>query len=734
MLLHSNNLFQFDFSMWEHISFQFLMIVINVLIAFYVFFKLPKNTMNASFFYTIVIGILIQISDVLMHISYNVNAASQWFRLELALLIVLIPIIIEYVTKITNIKRRFASSKLIFILQYLPSILFIMTLLLFHEDYILVKSTFNYWKVIESPKLFSSLLNIWIIVWSAVLYFIIWSKYWKAEGLEKKELYLFGIGFSFPVLYELIVNLILPKYFNIHVYAANVLCISTFVISSFLILRNAKAINYSPELQWNNIITSLNDAIMIVDNQGRIMYANKSLCKNMEYKFSELYGESAENLFLKSDLEKVKMKKRIDDRIGKISDYYDIMMHSKTGKEIWFSVYASPYYDADGKVMGSLGIHTNISDIRARDNYYNALTKNLTEFITSSDKDANILFMSPSMERALGYTTEEVKGQPMFNLIHPDDRKAAKLGLGKLLKAPGLTTKNVLQLYTKSGEGIWVEGVVSNLTHDPTVNALVANFHDITERIKTEQSLNKLLHTTNSQNERLLNFAYIVSHNIRSHSANMEGILEIIGIEKNEERKLKLYSMLQKSVFKLNQTIANLNDIVNIQTDANLQIAVLNIRQEVIKCCHVIGVLLSKTNAIIHNNVPEDLEINCIAPYMESILLNLVSNAIKYRSPERLPVVIINTHTNNKGIVITIEDNGLGIDLERYRNKLFGMNKTFHGNEDARGLGLYITKNQVESMGGRIEVESELSKGSKFSVYLSSNFNNKTNTITEQII
>jgi len=718
MLLHSINLFQFDFSQWKLLSFQFLLIGINVLIALWVFFNLPKNSSNASFFYTIIICILLQISDILMHASLDIYSASQWFRLELAFLIVLMPIIIEFVTKITNFNSRFASNKLIFICLYLPAILFFMTLLLYHEDYILVKSTFNYWKVKQAPNLYSNVLSFWIIAWTAILCFIIWSKYLKAEGLEKKELYLFGIGFTFPILYELTVNLILPKYFNIHVYSANILSISTFIISAFIILRNAKAINYSPELQWSNIITSLNDAIMIVDNQGKIMYANKSLCKNLEYKFSELYGESAEALFLKSDLEKAKMNKRINDRIDKISDYYDVMMHSKTGKEIWFSVYASPYYDADGNVMGSLGIHTNISDIRAKDNYHNALTKNLTEFITSTDKNANVLFLSPAMENALGYTTEEVKGQPLFNLLHPDGREEAKAGINQLLQVPGLTIDTTIQFYTKSGEGLWVEGMVSNLTHDPTVNALVANFHDITDRIKTEKSLNKLLHTTNVQNERLLNFAYIVSHNIRSHSANMEGILEIIGIEKNEERKLKLYSMLQKSVLKLNQTIANLNDILTIQKEANEQVSTINIRQEVIKCCNVIGVILSKTNANIHNNVPEDIAINCVGPYMESILLNLLSNAIKYRSPERLPVVIINAQKTNSGILLTIEDNGLGIDLETYGDKLYGMNKTFHGNEDARGLGLYITKNQIDSMGGRIEVESKINVGTKFSVYL----------------
>lgn len=721
MLLHSINLYQFDFSQWELISIPFLLIGINLMIAFWVFFKLPKNKINASFFYTILICILLQTSDVLMRISYNINAASQWFRLELAFLIVLIPIVINFVIKITNYKTRYASNNLVFIWQYLPAILFLMSLLLYHEDYILVKSIFNYWKVVKSPTFFSNALSAWIICWVMILYYVVWYKFAKAEGLEKKELYLFAIGFTFPVLYQIIVNLIMPQFFQVHVYSANILSISTFVIASFVILRNAKAINYSPELQWNNIITSLNDAIMIVDNEGKIMYANKSLCQTMEYKFSELYGINAEDLFLKCDLEKAKMKQRIADRKGKISDYYDIMMHSKTGKEIWFSVYASPYYDADGKVMGSLGIHTNISDIRARDNYHKALTKNLTDFITSSDKHANILFLSPAMEKALGYTTEEIKGQPLFNLIHPDEREKAKEGITRLLQAPGLSVNTVIKFYTKSGEILWAEGVVTNLTHDPSVNALVANFHDITERIRTEQSLNKLLHTTNAQNERLLNFAYIVSHNIRSHSANMEGILEIIGTEQDENRKVKLYGMLQKSVNKLNQTISNLNEIVTIQTDTNEQRALLNIRQEVIKCCNVIGVLLSKTNAIIHNNVPESFEISCIGPYMESILLNLLSNAIKYRSPNRIPMVIINAEKTNRGVVITIEDNGMGIDLIKNRNKLFGMNKTFHGNEDARGLGLYITKSQVESMGGRIEVESELNVGTKFSVYLNNN-------------
>ncbi|MEQ1625227.1 MAG: ATP-binding protein, partial [Sediminibacterium sp.] len=103
--------------------------------------------------------------------------------------------------------------------------------------------------------------------------------------------------------------------------------------------------------------------------------------------------------------------------------------------------------------------------------------------------------------------------------------------------------------------------------------------------------------------------------------------------------------------------------------------------------------------------------------YLDSILLNLVSNAIKYRSEVRIPEIIISLSSSNQFKILTVKDNGIGIDLQKNKDQLFGMYKTFHRNKDAKGLGLYITKVQVEAMKGKIEVESILGLGSSFMVY-----------------
>ena len=97
---------------------------------------------------------------------------------------------------------------------------------------------------------------------------------------------------------------------------------------------------------------------------------------------------------------------------------------------------------------------------------------------------------------------------------------------------------------------------------------------------------------------------------------------------------------------------------------------------------------------------------------------NFLTNGIKYSSTERDSFIRISCEDTGRFICIKIEDNGIGIDLRRHGAKLFGMYKTFHKNEDARGIGLFITKNQIEAMGGRVEASSEINKGTVFSVLL----------------
>lgn len=103
--------------------------------------------------------------------------------------------------------------------------------------------------------------------------------------------------------------------------------------------------------------------------------------------------------------------------------------------------------------------------------------------------------------------------------------------------------------------------------------------------------------------------------------------------------------------------------------------------------------------------------------YIDSILLNLLSNAIKYRSPKRSLQINVSTNLNTDGkLVLIIQDNGMGIDLNRHRSNMFGLYQRFHSNSDSAGLGLFMVKSQVTSLGGSIDVESEVDKGTAFTI------------------
>ena len=147
----------------------------------------------------------------------------------------------------------------------------------------------------------------------------------------------------------------------------------------------------------------------------------------------------------------------------------------------------------------------------------------------------------------------------------------------------------------------------------------------------------------------------------------------------------------------------------------------LNIFEYLSKVLLVLNEEVQKRNITIINNVDKDIEVSFIPAYLESVILNLATNAIKYSDPEKQNIVIEFYTEQVEGFheyhVLCVKDNGLGIDLVRYKDVMFGLYKTFHKHKDSTGIGLYITKNQIESMGGKIEVESQVGIGSTFKIY-----------------
>ena len=321
--------------------------------------------------------------------------------------------------------------------------------------------------------------------------------------------------------------------------------------------------------------------------------------------------------------------------------------------------------------------------------------------------------------KMLGFPLDEMKEKSFKSIIHPDDvgkilKNIKKLNNGKI--AEFVSEKRSL---TKTGKYIWVNLTVYPLKENgdkPTSH--IVFFKDITADKEFEEDLKISLQLVTEQNKRLLNFSYIVSHNLRSHTSNIEAIISLIESTESEEERNEMMNLLKSVSNSLNETMSHLNEVVNVNANLSLVIAPLNLKEYIVKTQEVLYEQIELSNAIFIIDVPEDAIINYNSAYVESILYNLISNAIRYRHPQRKPIITIKLYKESKKDVLEITDNGIGIDMEKNGEKLFGMYKTFHTNSDARGMGLFITRNQIETMGGKIITNSTPDSGSTFKIYI----------------
>lgn len=253
------------------------------------------------------------------------------------------------------------------------------------------------------------------------------------------------------------------------------------------------------------------------------------------------------------------------------------------------------------------------------------------------------------------------------------------------------------------------------------INGLVGISIDISDIKKKEKELTNLINVTSLQNKKLVNFAHIVSHNLRSHAANFSMLLEFLLDEKDDSEKQSLTNMLVKASDNLLETLDNLNAAVVIDSNINLQKKPIKIKHRIDHVLSNLHATMETNNATIINNIDDTTILKAVPSYLDNILMNFFTNAIKYKSPERDPVIELSTQKTEDYTILSISDNGIGLDLKKYGTKLFGMYKTFHDNADAKGIGLYITKNQIEAMNGKITTTSEVGSGTTFNIYFNEN-------------
>lgn len=242
-----------------------------------------------------------------------------------------------------------------------------------------------------------------------------------------------------------------------------------------------------------------------------------------------------------------------------------------------------------------------------------------------------------------------------------------------------------------------------------------------------KRDLERLLIDLTERNRQLMDFAQITSHNLRAPVSNLLTLVAFHKESEDPDEKGMLFGKIETVTSHLSVILNELVEVLRIREGGKITLEQISFQHTLDKVKEMISGQIMFAHAVIECDFSAAPSILYSKLYLESIVLNLLSNAIKYRSEDRPPYIFITTAEGGDGSVIfRITDNGLGIDMTRHGEKLFGLHKTFHRHPDAKGLGLFMTKAQVEALGGKIFAESEVDKGTTFTITFRQGKDDKT--------
>lgn len=400
-------------------------------------------------------------------------------------------------------------------------------------------------------------------------------------------------------------------------------------------------------------------------------------------------------------------------------------MITADGREIWVIAAGKPLY-RNNKFIGIIGTLQDITEhvrqevkIRESEELLRTVIDSLPLNIYIKDQHSRKVLVNRSECEYMGVKSKsELLDKSDFDLFPKEVAQISRdEDLSVLRTLNPMMNRETINIKNDGSSTTFLTSKIPLIGKDSKAERILGISMDISILKQKEAELHDLINVTSLQNKKLINFAHIVSHNLRSHTANFSMLLEFLKEEQDEEEKKNLIKMLTDASDNLLETIDNLNEVVSINTNINLKKTPVGLAEKINSIQHGLSAFLKNHNAQIVNLVPEEVEVPVVPAYLDSILMNFITNAVKYRNPEKDPKVLLTLERIGKYAVLSIQDNGLGIDLEKYGDKLFGMYKTFHDNAEARGIGLYITKNQIEAMNGKVEVASKVGIGTTFKIF-----------------
>lgn len=354
-----------NFNRWDVILLSVVPVLINLFILIYSTFSFNKNRVNTFFSIFVLVLTIWQSCNGLTRLSSDSSIAESFYKIsEIAILFVVLFGNL-FVFRLTDLYKKVSDAFFFLFFIFPPIVFFICIELKLDTFAVLHSSNFN-WIINPKPTTVMLVIYFWLSVAALVMLLALWFSYFrvKNEIIKKKQFLLLAIGFTFPVLWGIIAEVVFPLVLGWNVIPLTEAFATCFSVTALIAINKYKMLEYSPKHQWQLIIESMNEGILIVNNDERIMFANRAFCKLSGYEFEEISGKIASDLFIHDAEAKAMIKNNIELRKNDVSTQYEIQLKTKQGDNIWMLISGTPYKDMNGNTIGSIGLHTNINQIK----------------------------------------------------------------------------------------------------------------------------------------------------------------------------------------------------------------------------------------------------------------------------------------------------------------------------------------------------------------------------------
>ena len=391
-----------------------------------------------------------------------------------------------------------------------------------------------------------------------------------------------------------------------------------------------------------------------------------------------------------------------------------------------------PYKTESRQIKGVVITFTDITELKQKNNKLKRLSEELLEsekqlkslldntpdLIARFNRDLNFIFVNKAILDLSGLEPEEFTGKSMAEVNIPGASEKMHQLMKEVIRS-GEEKDSYFTHKTPTSEKHYYTRLIPEFSEGKNeVQSILSLSTEITELKRAENKIISNNEQLSEMFDRMDNFVHAIAHDLRAPIVNLQLLSHLITQEEDPEEQNALATSMTAAVQKLDNTLNGLIQIIEMESEHEIRISRIDFMDQLSGIQQALKDLPNAEKVKIEADFTEVPSIYYIQPYLESIMKNLISNAIKYHSPKRKPLIQLKTKKQKDQVLLKISDNGIGIDMEAFGKDLFKPFKRFHQKTEGMGVGLYVIRYMVAKNGGSIEVESEVGKGTTFKVLL----------------